>query len=199
MAGRGKKGLTEEDRRLWEQVAKTARPLNPSKPVGFEKPIGPAPTPGKPVQKLPVLSRIGKTADEPKTRVLLATDPMIQSSSPGRGMDRRNFDRLRKGKMDPDARIDLHGLTAEKAHRRLLAFVRAQHHAGQRLLLVITGKGNTMHEEPGVMPTRRGVLRWSLPQWLATPDIAPIILQVTEAHAKHGGGGAYYVYLRRQR
>jgi DNA-nicking Smr family endonuclease len=38
-----------------------------------------------------------------------------------------------------------------------------------------------------------------LPQWLSVPGIAPLIVQILPAHDRHGGGGAYYVYLRRSR
>ncbi len=114
-------------------------------------------------------------------------------------MDRKNFDRLRKGKIKPDARLDLHGLTAAQAHSELTAFIHRSHAAGKRLALVITGKGNSTREEEGIMPTRQGILRHSLPHWLNRPDLKLKILQITPAAAKHGGGGAYYVYLRRTR
>ena len=70
---------------------------------------------------------------------------------------------------------------------------------GKRLALVVTGKGNSTRDEGGIMPHRQGILRHSLPHWLNMPDIRPKILEITPAHLKHGGGGAYYVYLRRVR
>ena len=65
-------------------------------------------------------------------------------------------------------------------------------------MLVVTGKGKD-RDDGGPIPVRLGVLRHNVPQWLSTPPLAQIVLQVTEAHLKHGGGGAYYVYLRRNR
>ncbi len=134
-----------------------------------------------------------------RVTINLATDPMQAAKAPGNQMDRRRFEQLRKGKIKPDARLDLHGLTADQAHSQLIAFIHRSHGAGKRLALVITGKGNTTHAEEGIMPTRQGILRHSLPHWLDRADLRPLILQITPAHAKHGGGGAYYVYLRRSR
>jgi DNA-nicking Smr family endonuclease len=113
-------------------------------------------------------------------------------------MDRRNFERLRRGKLTPDARLDLHGMTSERAHSALVGFVLDAHARSLRLLLVITGKGRP--GDPGtVIPERHGILRHSLPHWLNAPPLAGKVLQVAPAHQRHGGGGAFYVYLRRTR
>ena len=118
----------------------------------------------------------------------LATQPL--------SMDKKVFGRLKKGKLSPEGRIDLHGKTLEQAHPILMAFIRRSHTEGKRLVLVITGKGKN-RDEGGPIPVRHGVLRHAVPQWLRTPPLSSLVLQVSEAHVKHGGGGAYYVYLRR--
>ena len=113
-------------------------------------------------------------------------------------MDRRRFDKLRRGRLQPEARLDLHGMTSERAYRALVAFILAAHATGLRLVLVITGKGRP-GELDALAPQRHGVLRHSLPHWLSAPLLASKVLQVAPAHVRHGGAGAYYVYLRRQR
>ena len=112
-------------------------------------------------------------------------------------MDRRRFDKLRRGRLDPEARIDLHGMTSERAHAVLTGFVRDAHARELRLVLVITGKGRP--DEAALAPRRHGILRHSVPHWLAAPPLAALILQVATAHQRHGGAGALYVYLRRRR
>ena len=112
-------------------------------------------------------------------------------------MDRRRFDTLRRGRMDPEARLDLHGMTAERAHGALTSFILGAHATGLRLVLVITGKGKPPEQE--FFSQRHGILRHNVPHWLAAPPLGIRVLQVAPAHRKHGGGGAYYVYLRRQR
>jgi DNA-nicking Smr family endonuclease len=108
--------------------------------------------------------------------------------------------RMIRGKMKPEARIDLHGMTLSEAHPALVDFVIDAHARGLRLLLVITGKGRGGdREDHGPIPIRRGVLKQQVPGWLTAPPLGPLVLEIREAHQRHGGGGAYYVYLRRPR
>ena len=113
-------------------------------------------------------------------------------------MDSKAFTRLKRGKLSPEGRIDLHGMTLDRAHPALTRFILNAHKNGKRLVLVITGKGK-MRDEGGPIPVRHGVLRHQVPQWLSMAPLASAVLQVSQAHISHGGGGAYYVYLRRHR
>lgn len=109
------------------------------------------------------------------------------------GLDRRTEDKLRKGRFEIDGRLDLHGLTLQDAHSQVTSYIRLQHAAGKRCLLIITGKGRESNGLP------KGQLRQNLPLWLEMPPLAPLILSVTPAQPRHGGQGAFYVLLRRQR
>ena len=105
---------------------------------------------------------------------------------------------MRRGKLEIDGKFDLHGLTQAAAERHLQGFVERQSAKGARCLLIITGKGQ--REDPyDPMPRRRGVLKTQVPHLLRMPPLGPMVLQISEAHIRHGGGGAYYVYLRRRR
>ena len=197
--------LSDEDRALWEKVVEKTDPLRPGLPqFSLTSPLalrpGPAPTPSQPTVQPHKIKpfHLGAKAAHPRSGAKLqpSLDEVMAATSPN--MDRRNFDRLKKGKLAVDGKIDLHGLTLAEAHPRLIAFVRDAHAGGKRLLLVITGKGKSTADQ-GIMPVRRGILRHNVPQWLSMPPLAPLVLQVTQATQKHGGGGAYYVYLRRQR
>ena len=108
-------------------------------------------------------------------------------------MDARSFGKMKRGKLVPEGRIDLHGMTLAEAHPALIGFILAAHAAGKRLVLVITGKGR---ERDG--HNRNGVLRHQVPQWLTMAPIGQAVLQIAPAHLRHGGHGAYYVYLRRR-
>jgi DNA-nicking Smr family endonuclease len=113
-------------------------------------------------------------------------------------MDAKAFGRMKRGRLVPEGRIDLHGMTLDQAHPALTGFIlRAKMH-DKRLVLVITGKGKQSNDQ-GPIPQRRGVLKHQVPQWLAMPPLGQAVLQVVEAHVSHGGTGAYYVYLRRNR
>ncbi|MEM1362392.1 MAG: Smr/MutS family protein [Pseudomonadota bacterium] len=113
-----------------------------------------------------------------------------------RQMDRKAFLRLKRGKTPPEARIDLHGMTLAQAHPALIRFLNDARARGFRTVLVITGKGRASRDD-GPVPGRRGVLKQQVPHWLSSAPLAAIVQQVTEAHLRHGGSGAYYVRLRR--
>lgn len=112
-------------------------------------------------------------------------------------MDRRRFEKLRRGRVEPEARLDLHGMTSDEAHRTLTEFILTAAALDRRLVLIITGKGRA--DDAGAGPRRHGILRHSLPHWLSAPPLSARILQVAEAHSRHGGSGAFYVCLRRRR
>ena len=115
------------------------------------------------------------------------------------GVNGATQDRLRRGLIEPDARIDLHGMTQEAAHRTLFTWLAAAHARGYRLVLVVTGKGNPKNDENAPwMMSPHGVLKQMVPRWLNQAELAALIASVRPAHAKHGGGGALYVYLRKK-
>ena len=109
-------------------------------------------------------------------------------------MDARTHRKMTQGKLRPEARLDLHGMTLAAAQPRLMQFILSCHGNGLRLVLVITGKGRGDH---GPLPTRPGALRHQVPHWLHSPPLSAVVQQVDAAPFRHGGEGAYYVYLRR--
>jgi len=124
-----------------------------------------------------------------------------QVGRPEPGLDRRNAERLRRGLRSPDGRIDLHGMTAARAHRTLDRYIGAALARGERLVLVITGKGGRRRggDDAPFMREDEGVLRQQAPKWLSAGPHARNIVGIYEAHRRHGGAGAFYVYLKRQR
>lgn len=111
-------------------------------------------------------------------------------------MDKKKFGKLKRGKLSPEGKLDLHGMTLDQAHPALIRFILGAQASGKRLVLVVTGKGKH-RDEGGPIPTRLGVLRHNVPQWLSQTPLSQAVLQITQAHLRHGGDGAYYVYLRR--
>jgi DNA-nicking Smr family endonuclease len=184
--------LRPEEEALWQTVAKSASPMHKSRhaPVlNLPPALVPHPQPSEP---MPLLRfRVGEKLRGPDLMPRPAPTAAIQ-------MDRKAFDRLTRGKLAPEGRLDLHGMTVAEAHPELIRFILNASAEGLRLVLVITGKGKP-GPDFGPIPQRYGVLKHQVPQWLRLPPLGPAILQVTEAHLKHGGAGALYVYLRRGR
>ena len=187
---RRRRGLTPDDRRVWEEIARTATPFRPQPPA--PEPLSHPPQPLEPLRPPPL-----PALEPPRITYRLAPDPHAALERANPHMDRRRFEKLRRGRMEPEARIDLHGMTAERAHAALTGFILRAHDEDLRLVLVITGKGRA--EETALSPRRQGILRHSVPHWLAGPPLNSRVLQVAPAHQRHGGAGAFYVYLRRRR
>ncbi|MEP3638674.1 MAG: Smr/MutS family protein [Paracoccaceae bacterium] len=190
--------LRPEEEALWNKVAKTAEPLTPNKSI---MDIDPAPAAKRSMPETrqefslpakPIRNDKGSTAFDLTPSISKQVD-----DAPLR-MDRKTFGRMRQGRLVPEGKIDLHGMTQDRAHPALAQFILRAHAQRKRLVLVITGKGKQDRGDD-LIPVRTGVLRHQVPQWLSVPPLSQAVLQITQAHQKHGGGGAYYVYLKRNR
>ena len=189
--------LSPEDRELWERVKGSVTPMHPRQAIPAPPPRpAPVPAPGPiPPSPAPVAPfRIGQAVDHRRTDDLLPGLAESLARGPLR-MDAGTFGKMRKGKLRPEARIDLHGMTLAEAHPALRSFILGSRAKGRRLVLVITGKGR-VSDDLAPMPARAGRLRHDVPRWLALPPLAGAVLQVAPAHQRHGGEGALYVYLR---
>ena len=177
---RGRRHLSEEERTLWESVARQVKPLRKKPRIGktaVSAPETPAMTPAPPPRPIP-------SSSAPKP-----SKPAVPPLAP---LGRRERTRLSRGRSEIDARLDLHGMTQTRAHRTLLGFLQRAHHDGLTFVLVITGKGVAGDVE-------RGVLRRQVPQWLSLPEFRALVVGFEEAHIGHGGEGALYVRIRRAR
>jgi DNA-nicking Smr family endonuclease len=182
-AVRRKRSLSEEERALWESVAKDTKPLR-KKPRATKAQANSHAADGLAAVKL-VESSLkpfpsGKMSQRPEPPPLAP-------------LARRERAQLSRGKKQIDARLDLHGMTQTRAYRELSGFLHRAHSNGLSFVLVITGKGKIGAE------SERGVLRRQVPQWLALPEFRSLVVGFEQAHIGHGGEGALYVRIRRGR
>lgn len=199
MPRRRPRNLRPDEVDLWKKVVEKAAPMHPERPVPAEKQAlthqKPAPVPQyPPVPRF----RVGEAARPTSPRSDIAPSIAEHLASQPLAMDRKRYTKLKKGRINPEARIDLHGMTIAQAHPALTRFILDAVADERRLVLVITGKGKAKPDN-GPIPERPGVLRHQVPHWLHTAPLKLYVLQITEAHIRHGGQGAYYVYLRRPR
>jgi DNA-nicking Smr family endonuclease len=122
------------------------------------------------------------------------------------GLDRRTTQKLTRGQVEIERRLDLHGTGIEVARVNLLGFLRSAQMTGVRNVLVITGKGDspfsrhTLHGADHFhSPERAGRLRRLVTEWFHESEFRSLVAGFQPAHPKHGGGGAYYVRVRRLR
>ncbi|MBN9041674.1 MAG: DNA mismatch repair protein MutS [Rhizobiales bacterium 62-47] len=189
-APRRRRMLSDEERQLWESVARQAKPLR--KKARIAKPSAAAVEPqAASVAAAPARAVHAAPASKPAKAAKL---PRAPSPPPLAPLGRRERSQLSRGKTDIDARLDLHGMTQTRAHGALLRFLQRASGDGLRFVLVITGKGRTTGPE-----SERGILRRQVPEWLGLPEFRALVIGFEEAHIGHGGGGALYVRIRRAR
>lgn len=199
-----RRGLSDHDLALWRQVTDSVDPLDKSRKDIFSERLDP--------QGLDATRADLKTSTTRQTNgtparqpALPRRDDMVKASELS-GIDRRTQQRLVRGQVEIDARIDLHGHSQAEAKMALHGFLVRARARGHRLVLVITGKGeapfarHTLHSRDVHHDSERfGVLRRALTQWVNEPEFRGLISGYQPAHPKHGGGGAFYLRLRRAR
>lgn len=163
--------LTSEEKQLWRRVAagvKARRPLVHD--ADDDEP--PARVPPKPIVR---------AETQPKPRPA----PQKPAAPPA---NRGGEKRVRRGQVEIGASLDLHGFHQDSGRAAVVRFLHAAHARGDRTVIVITGAGRS----------GQGILKQRLPEWLAAPDLKPLIAGFAQAHRTHGGAGAFYVFLKRR-
>ena len=185
VVSRRKRALSEEERELWDSVAKQTKPLRRKRVVKAALPVVEAP------------AVLEKPMPAAKPRRLASVAPVkgaVPAPAPLAPLGRRERSQLSRGKKEIDARLDLHGMTQTRAHHALQAFLHRCHHDGCTFVLIITGKGRTVGPE-----SERGILRRQVPLWLSLPEFRGFVVGYEQASIGYGGEGAIYVRIRRAR
>lgn len=185
------RAVRSDEADLWKQVVQDVTPLNPGSIRITRAPLNP---------------EIVKQARQSDPISVFGTDQACPSDPDLRhgkapGLDKRTEMRMRRGKVRLDARIDLHGLSRQEAHRALIAFLRGSQDAGRKSVLVITGKGGRQNDEEDIYAARTegGILRRAVPKWLNEAPLRAMVHAFSHAAPKDGGVGALYVMLKRKR
>lgn len=169
--------VRDDEARLFEDAMREVKPLAGR---GGEAPDGTG------AKAAPKEKHLGPAAPLPPSRQ--APMPELR---PGQAVDlgARTMERLRRGRVRPEARLDMHGMTQDEAHRAVTSFIAASRSAGRRCVILITGRG--WGKLGG------GILREQTPRWLNLQPTRRNILGFAEARPKDGGAGALYVLLKK--
>jgi DNA-nicking Smr family endonuclease len=164
--------LSQAEAELWMTVTADVRPSRAR--------------PKKPAPSSPAIE-----AGAPPPTAAIAHDRPATPKPPPRpiDIDSRTFTKIKRGRLEVDAKLDLHGMRQHEAQRSLTAFLRRCQANGARIAIVVTGKGLTRDEG--------GVLRRVVPMWLEAPNLRDVVVGFGEAARHHGGEGALYVRIRR--
>jgi len=161
--------LTADEKKLWRRVATGVKTRRPL-PVADDDDAREEPAPKR---------AAASSVKHPPTPVRAKSAPAPQN--------RGNEKRVRRGKLEIGGKLDLHGHTQDSGRAALVRFLHAAQGRGDRTVIVITGMGRG----------GEGVLKRSLPEWLAQRDVRAIVSGFAPAHRQHGGAGAFYVFLKR--
>nr|WP_210340556.1 Smr/MutS family protein [Methylocystis sp. Sn-Cys] len=168
--------MTRAESELWSIVTASVRPFR-ARPAPVAEPPAPASAP-EPVREkapAPVAHRDRPPAPKPAT-------PLVE-------IDHRTRVKIKRGRLEVGAKLDLHGMRQDEAQRALNAFLRRAQAEGAKVAIIVTGKG--LSREEG------GVLRRVVPMWLQAPNLRDVVVGFGEAARHHGGEGALYVQIRR--
>lgn len=181
------RGLSSEEAEAWEKLAATVAPLHPRKPVQPKAVVAPKPpAPPKPVRRAPV--------PPPRPAPVAPPKPVAVQD---RGLDSHWDRRLKSGTLQPELTLDLHGHNLDAAYDRLMSGVAQARAIGARTILLVTGKARPV--EAADRASRRGAIRAKVLDWLAASSHHSAIAAVRRAHQRHGGDGALYIVLKRER
>lgn len=180
------RAMTAEERALWARVIATVTPIKRERPVALSQPA-------------PAVAPRAEPTPTPKVKGRVPPDrPMpVKPAAPRAPTLDGSWDRrLSRGLVAPESSIDLHGHTLSSAHALLDQGLERALARGDRVLLLITGKPPRPESE---RPHARGAIRAAVGDWLAASRHADRIAAVRNAHPRHGGQGALYLVLRRNR
>ena len=180
-----KKTLSSDDMKVWEDFSKTIREHKKDKESYFHgngmlKDV---------VPENKILKDQTKISREYKDGAALVSNKNIFNE---KVVDKKKLRELKRGKVVPEATLDLHGMTSAQAFPIVKTFLTDAVKNKFRLILIITGKGKKSNDNGGV-----GILKKKLPLWLSEKTISKNILSVFHASSNHGGSGAFYVYMKK--
>lgn len=166
---RGRRGLTSEEEKLWRRVTAAVR----------QRRAKSSPPPAPPPEQI----------SAPISRRRPAPPPPAIPPRQACDLNRAGEKRVRRGRIEVGATLDLHGHTQHSARAALARFLEAAQARGLSAVVVVTGVGRA----------GEGVLRRRLPEWLLEADLRPLTSGYAQAHRIHGGAGAFYVFVKRRR
>ncbi|MCA3693407.1 Smr/MutS family protein [Aquidulcibacter sp.] len=193
-----RRDLMPEEAKLWHRIARTVRPYGHKKPKTESEDLSQSSPPApqviqRPAPELPhlVLKRAKAARHMP-----VSPAPKPENKPATLVSDASGHKKVRRGKLDIDGTIDLHGYRQMDAQTALAGFLVRMRSGGARCVLVVTGKGRAIEIGEDYLTPQPGVIRRRLPEWLSGQGIREHVSGYASAHPRHGGSGAYYVLLK---
>ena len=145
--------------------------------------------------------KLDKKTNTKTTNNLTITEPKVSSSDFKLSFGEVNKE-LKRGKINIDRKLDLHGYSLAAAHEKFINEVKKNYIKNKRCLLIITGKGvhkKTENDQDKNPKLFYGKIKNSIINWINEDDLKKYILTYQDAGFEHGGDGALFVYLRKKK
>ena len=97
--------------------------------------------------------------------------------------------------------IDLHGCSLDEANKIIKNFINESFSNNIQKLIVVTGKGlHSNNEKNPYVSKDLGILKYSVPEFIKKNEILMSkIIEIRDAEIEHGGKGAFYIFLKKNR
>ena len=97
--------------------------------------------------------------------------------------------------------IDLHGYTLEDANKSIESFIIKSYQDKINKLIVVTGKGiHSQNEKDPYVSKDLSILKYSVPEFISNnKNLMKIIYEMKDAKIEDGGGGAFYIFLKKNK
>ena len=97
--------------------------------------------------------------------------------------------------------IDLHGYTLYEANKTIEDFINKAFSENVNKLIVVTGKGlHSENEKDPYVSKDLGILKYSVPEFITNnKELMSKINEITDAKIEDGGGGAFYIFLKKNK
>jgi DNA-nicking Smr family endonuclease len=189
------RNLSPDEAKLWRKVARSTKAYQDlpavksdavPAPVALSKPTSP---------ELPHVA-LKRAKAQRQVTAALPIKSRTDAQRPAPLADASGHKKVRRGKLEIDARIDLHGMRQIEAQTALAGIIAHTRAAHGRCILVVTGKGRPVDPGEDYITPQPGVIRRRLPEWLSSADLREHVSGFAQANAKDGGSGAFYVLLK---
>ena len=97
--------------------------------------------------------------------------------------------------------IDLHGYTLDDANKTIEDFIKKAFSENVNRLIIVTGKGlHSENEKDPYVSKDFGILKYSVPEFINNnASLMKMINEITDAKIEDGGGGAFYIFLKKNK
>ncbi|MED5464244.1 MAG: Smr/MutS family protein [Myxococcota bacterium] len=186
-------GTQYSDDALFSEIMDDVVPINQSqRTLPKKSPARPAVRERSPAEDdaMALEELYGLVETDSKRSFTVQAHPQGGTMGRAHGVNAQLLKQLQSGDISPRRHLDLHGKIKSEAFKLLKRFIRESRQEGEYCVLVITGKGHNS-------PDGRSIIQEALPLWLTRSPIDTHILAFSPAQPRDGGGGAFYVLLKK--